>query len=143
MQKEKEVQILLKNISDSISKTSIRELNDNLTNFLLNKEGRNDEVSIVLKEVCEEFKISIKSLMNPNPRGKIQDAKQTSYCILHNGLNMSMGYISSQIFRNNKRSVFLGICRYRNANMKIHSEKEFVEIVDKIKSSVLEKIKNK
>jgi len=143
MKREREVQKLLKNISDSIDKTSIEELNSNLSNFLLKKSDRNDEINIVLKEVCEEFKIGVKVLMNKNVRGIIQDAKQISYCILNTGLNLSIGYISLNVFSNNKASVWIGIQRYKNANLKIASEKDFVDKTDRLKERILEKIKNK
>jgi hypothetical protein len=142
MIQEKEVQKLFKNISDSIGKTSVGELNKNLNDFISKKGHLNDEENIVLKEVCDSYKVSSKVLMSKNVRGVIIDAKQTAYCILHNGLNLSMGYISSNIFRNNKLSVWRGIQRYKQANLKIASEKEFVENVDKLKCIILQKIQN-
>jgi hypothetical protein len=142
MKGEKEVQKLLKNISDSIGKTSIEELNSNLSNYLLTKNDRNGDINIVLKDVSDDFGITIKSLMDKNVRGLIQDAKQTAYYILHCGLNLSIGYISSNIFSNNKASVWIGIKRYKQANMKILQEKEFVERVDRLKEAIMQKIKN-
>ena len=142
MTHEKEVQKLFKNISDGIGKTSINELNKNLVDFISKKGRLNDEENIVLKEVCNEYKVSVKVLMNKNVRGVVIDAKQTVYCILHLGLNLSMGYISSIVFGNNKKSVWEGISRYKNANLKIASEKQFVETVDALKYSVLQKIKD-
>ena len=139
---EKEVQKLFKNISDSIGKTSVVELNKNLNDFISKKGRLNDEENIVLKEVCDSYKIGIKVLMSKNVRGVIIDAKQTAYCIFNIELNLSMGYIASNIFRNNKLSVWRGIQRYKKANLKIASEKEFVEKVDKLRCSVLQKIKN-
>ena len=142
MKIEKEVHLLFKNIADSIDKTSIKGLNNNLTDYLAKNGNVSNEANIVLKEVCDDFNISIKTLMSKNARATIQDAKQTAYCILHNGLNLSIGYISSSIFMNNKSSVWIGTQRYKKANLKIASEKEFVEKVDKLKCSVLQKIKN-
>ena len=142
MKIEKEVHLLFKNIADSIGKTSIKGLNNNLTDYLSKNGNISNEANIVLKEVCDDFNISIKTLMSKNARATIQDAKQTAYCILHNGLNLSIGYISSSIFMNNKSSVWIGTQRYKKANLKIASEKEFVEKVDKLKCSVLQKIKN-
>jgi chromosomal replication initiation ATPase DnaA len=142
MKPEQEVQKLLKTIGDSINRTSISDVNDVLTQYASKKSVKNEDANIVLKEVCEEFKISLKTLMKSHQRGKIQDAKQTAYCILYHGLNLSLGYISSKIFCNNKNSVYKGILRYRNANPKIHTDKQFVETVDALKCSVLQKIKD-
>jgi chromosomal replication initiation ATPase DnaA len=101
MKIEKEVHLLFKNIADSIDKTSIKGLNNNLTDYLSKNGNISNEANIVLKEVCDDFNISIKTLMSKNARATIQDAKQTAYCILHNGLRYTISVATKTTRRKN------------------------------------------
>lgn len=140
MTENKEIEILFKNLQDGLKNHSVKELNHALVSALNNKEDKQDEITYVLHLVCKTYDIGTKSLKSNYMRGKVQDAKQMCYCLLHFNLGLSIRYISKRIFFNWPTSVLLGIKRYKTANLNIKHEREFVETYEILRKSFLEYI---
>jgi chromosomal replication initiation ATPase DnaA len=120
-----EIELLLTNIQKSLKVYSVKELNNAFKEIISNKNYNTEDVSKVLNLVCEHFKITLSQLMSKDNRGKIIDAKQVAYCLLHFNLSLSVKQISKHIFKNWRNSVYRGINRYKNINRSIKEDDIF------------------
>lgn len=140
MSEEKDLESLLKNIQKGLKHFSIKELSDNVFNFLKSKEEKTKEINIILKLVQNEFSISLSKLKS-NARGEIQDAKQLAYCLLHFDLGLSVRHISTRIFDNWHNSVFKGIKRLKNIDVNLKPDKEFFDKYQFLQAKYQQEIK--
>lgn len=133
MSKDKDLEDLLKNIQEGLKKFTIKELNDAIVEFFNKKDDKTQEIYYILEIVSEEFKTNVRQLKKKNVRGDLSDAKQVCYCLLHFKLGLSTRYISEKVFYSNWHSVVhKAICRYKNANISLKPDREFVDIYNKL-----------
>ena len=143
MSEKKDIELLLKNISEGLKNYSIKELNDAIIDSLSKKHDKKEEIDYVLNIVTNKFNISYRTLKMTNARGVVQDAKQTAYCLLHFELGLPIRYISQRIFFNWATSVLIGLKRYRNSNENIKQDKVFMETYSELQKKLLEFITKK
>jgi chromosomal replication initiation ATPase DnaA len=127
MNKEKDVELLLKNIQEGLNKYTIKELNEAIVNFLNKKDDKSQEIMFVLDIVSKEFQINIRTLKKKNVRGINSEAKQIAYCLLHFNLGLSTRYISERVFSNWHSVVHKAILRFKNANPNLKPDRDFIE----------------
>ena len=127
MSDNEEIKKLLKNIQEGLRIYGLQELNEAIVNTLNDKHDKTNDIDYVLNLVCEEFRISKKSIKSVNIRGNLQDAKQVAYCLLHFDLGLSLRHISERIFFNSHTSIANGIMRFKNANVLVKQDKEFID----------------
>lgn len=132
MSEDNHVVLLLKNLQNGLKTHSVEELNAAITVAINNREDKKADIDYVLNLVANAYNISIKTLMS-NGRGKIVDAKQTAYCLLHINLGLSIRYIAKCVFFNWHTSVFTGIKRLKSANPKVKSDAEFINVYDRLR----------
>lgn len=135
MTENKHIETLLKNLQNGLKTHSVKELNDAIIIAINNREDKKADIDYVLNLVADAYNISLKTLMS-NGRGKIVDAKQTAYCLLHINLGLSIRYIAKRIFFNWHTSVFTGIKRLKSANPKVKSDAEFINVYDALQLQV-------
>ena len=128
---------LLGNFKKSLKVYSVKELNKILINGLNNKSDKKKEIEFVLKFVADKYSVSVRTLKHATARGRIKDAKEVCYCLLHLDLNMSQRGISQRIFGNWQTSVGNGIKRFRNINPKVKVDAEFKEAYQHAKEQLL------
>ena len=109
MSDKQEVDNLLRNIQKGLKLYSVTELNEAIITFLNKKNDKSLEIDKVVSMVCKEYSITKSSLKSKNARGTLQEAKQITYCLLHNVLGLSIRFISTKIFFNWPTSVAIGI----------------------------------
>ena len=139
----KDFETLLKNLQYGLKTHSVKELNDALTIALNTKYDQKTDIEYVLTLVCKTYEIGIKALLSRHGRGKIQDAKQMAYCLLHFNLGLSVRNIAKKVFSNWPTSVLIGIKRYKTANPKIKSDLEFIDKYKLLQENYLQYISNK
>lgn len=143
MTENKEIETLLKNLQEGLKTHSVKELNDAITTAITNKYDKKADIDFVLTIVSKTYEIGIKALMSNHGRGKVQDAKQMAYCLLHFNLGLSMRYIAKKIFFNWPASVLIGINRYKTASPKVKHDVEFMETYTRLQTELLNYISNK
>ena len=126
MPENKDIEQLLKNIQEGLKKFTVKELNDAIISFLNKKDDKSQEIEFVLSLICEEFNTNLRTLTT-NVRGILHEGKQIAYCVLHFNLGLSTRYIADKIFNNWHTSVHTGIQRFKNCNMQIKQDREFME----------------
>ena len=126
MPENKDIEQLLKNIQEGLKKYTVKELNDAIITFLNKKDDKSQEIDFVLSLVCEEFNTNLRTLTS-NVRGILHEGKQIAYCVLHFNLGLSTRFIADKIFNNWHTSVHTGIKRFKNCNVQIKQDREFVE----------------
>ena len=126
MRENEEVEYLLTNIQKGLKIYSVKELNNAISKILTKKEEKIDEINYILDLVCEHFEISMSQLKKKGARGRIIDAKQTAYCLLHFNTGLPIRYIAKKIFNNWPNSISIGIKRVKNADVKIKQEEVFM-----------------
>lgn len=128
---------LLGNFKKSLKVYSIKELNKILINGLNSKNDKKKEIDFVLKSVADKHSISVRTLKRAASRGRIKDAKEICYCLLHLDLDISQRHISERIFFNWQTSVGNGIKRFRNINPKVKIDAEFKDSYQQAKEQLL------
>jgi hypothetical protein len=126
------IEHLLRNISDALKIYTVKELNEALIAILSKKNTLSTEIDYTMSIVAEEYKISVSLLKQKHVRGKVQDAKQICYCLLNKNLGLSKRHIGEKIFCGWVRSVSIGINRFDNANVRMKTEKEFLDTYNKL-----------
>jgi chromosomal replication initiation ATPase DnaA len=126
MRENEEVEYLLTNIQKGLKIYSVKELNNAISKILTKKEEKVEEINYVLDLVCEHFEISLSQLKKKGARGRIIDAKQTAYCLLHFNMGLPIRYIAKKIFNNWPNSISTGIKRVKNADIKIKQDEIFM-----------------
>lgn len=138
MDDKKEVELLLKNIQEGLKTYSVKELNEAIISFLNKKDDKTEEIEHVFSIVCEEYKTTPKILKKNNIRGDLHEAKQIIYCVLHFNLGLSSRYIANRIFFNWHGSVFQGIKKFKDCDLNIKQDREFMKKYEKISSKFIE-----
>ena len=138
MSDNQEIGTLLKNIQEGLKKYSVNELNDAIVRALTNKHHNTEEIEYVISIVCNMFNISEHSLINDNKRGILQEAKQITYCLLYFDVRLSIRYIANSIFLTDwHTSVQKGIKRFKQSDVQIKQDKEFIEKYEKLRSKLI------
>lgn len=137
MDDKKEVESLLKNIQEGLKNYSVKELNEAIISFLNKKDDKTEEIDTVFSIVCEEYKTTSRALKKNNIRGELIEAKQIIYCVLHFNLGLSTRYIADRVFFNWHGSVFQGIKKFKNCDLNIKQDREFVQKYEKISSKFI------
>lgn len=127
MQETTDFKDLLDNLKKGLKIYSVKDLNKAILSALNKKHDKKTEIDFVLKCVSEKFSISVQSLKQSAARGRLKDAKETAYCLLHFDLGLSQRHISQRIFGNWPTCVNNAIKRYRTINSNIKTEREFQE----------------
>lgn len=142
MADKKEIVELFKTLQGGLKKFTLTELNQAIGVLLkdVKNNGRNDEIKVVITEVCKNYNINKNQLINSNARGKISQAKSVVYCLLHFELGLTIRYISKKVFfQKHHGSVAVAIRNFKNINATIKPDKEFLDNYEKIKKSIKEK----
>jgi chromosomal replication initiation ATPase DnaA len=139
-----ELEQLLKNIQSGLKKYSIKELKDGIVSYFNKNDDKTLEINTILNVVSEHFDTTIATLKQKNVHGSIHDAKQICYCILNFQLGLSTRYIAERIFGYSVHTnVHRGIMRYKNANIELKPDREFVEKYELLKNKCIDKFKKK
>jgi hypothetical protein len=136
MKENTEVEYLLTNIQKGLKIYSVKELNNAITKILNKKDEKIDEINYVLDLVCEHFEITQSQLKKKGTRGKIIDAKQTAYCLLHFHIGLPIRYIARKVFNNWPNSISIGIKRMKCADMKIKQDEIFINNYKKLQQKL-------
>ncbi len=132
-----ELEHLFKNIGRGLKKFSAGDLNKAVIAALKNQSDPSPEIDFVLESVAKHFKISVKALKQTHTRGKLQDAKQISYCLLHFNLGLPINYIAKNVYENWPNSVQKGINRLKNMDIHIKSECDFKMTYEALEQQLL------
>lgn len=138
MDDKKEVELLLKNIQESLKNYSVKELNEAIISFLNKKDDKTKEIDHVFAIVCEEYKTSPRILKKNNIRGELHEAKQIIYCVLYFNLGLSTRHIADRVFFNWHGSVYSGIKKFKNCDPNIKQDREFMHKYEKISKQFIE-----
>jgi len=141
MSTNEQIETLLKNVQQGLSKYSVTELNDAIITALHNKSDKKKEIKYVFKIVCNEYGISETTLKNLTKRGFLQDAKQITYCLLYYNVGLSQRYIAKCIFFNWQTSISNAIKRHEKANLQVKTDREFLEKYELLKKKLRNYIK--
>jgi chromosomal replication initiation ATPase DnaA len=142
MQENTEIEHLFSNIQKSLKVYTLKELNNTFKDIIDSKNNNSTDVSYALNIVCEHFKINSQQLMGKDNRGVIIDAKQIAYCLLYYEMNLSVKFISKNIFKNWRNSVYRGINRLKKLNINVKEDLTFSQNYTAIQSKLF-KHKNK
>lgn len=137
MLENKEIVSLFKNIQQGVKKHGVKQLNEALNSFLSQKSDKNDSIEYVISIVCKEYSIPLSMIKLKNQRGTVHDAKETAYCLLHLNLGLNVRYIAEKIFNTWPTSVSKGIKRYKESNVNLKADKEFVEKYKNLEEKLL------
>ena len=139
-----ELEQLLKNIQSGLKKYSIKELKDGIVSYFNKNDDKTLEINTILNVVSNHFDTTIATLKQKNVHGELHDAKQICYCIMNFQLGLSTRYIAERIFGYSVHTnVHRGIMRYKNANMELKPDREFVEKYELLKKQCIDKFKKK
>lgn len=139
----KDVEQLLKNISDGLSVLSLQELNSAIEMIVIKKRQseKPKDLDRLFDVVCNEYKISKKALFEKYSRGNVYQAKITMFTIMNKTLGISKRTIS-KIFQTFPNSVNVGIKYFVNLNPeRFVSDKDFLTRYQRCLTKFLEKIK--
>jgi chromosomal replication initiation ATPase DnaA len=143
MRKEKDIEDLLKSISEGLKKYTVKELNDAIVSFFNQKDDKTKEVYFLLEIVSKEYNVNIRTLKKKNVRGDLSDAKQLAYCLLHFNLGLPTRYISEKIFQSKSHTVVhKAILRFKNANLNLKPDKEFIDKYNKLSQEFINDFTN-
>lgn len=139
MNKDKDIEDLLKNIQEGLKKYTIKELNAAIVEFFNRKDDKTQEIYYVLEIVSAEYNTNIRILKKKNVRGEISDAKQLAYCLLHFNLGLSTRYISEKVFQSNWHSpVHKAVLRLKEANPALKPDRQFIEMYNKLSQKLID-----
>ena len=112
---KKQVSALLKNISYGLSILSLDELNLAISETLMKKREKTNDLEVLKNIVCKEYNVSKKALLEKYSRGSTYDCKITLFVIMHKHLGMSKRSIAL-MFKNAPNSVNVGINYFNGLN---------------------------
>jgi len=134
------VSSLLKNISNGLKYLSVDELNKAITEILVKKKEKKEDLEILYVIVCKEFSVSRKAFLEKYSRGNIYNAKITLYVIMNTHLGMSKRSIAKH-FLVLPNSVNVGISIFEKLNPERFKEDAiFQKKYHKCLSNFLQKI---
>jgi chromosomal replication initiation ATPase DnaA len=127
MKEDKQVQTLLKYISDGIKLYGVKDLNDSLIKTLFQKTDKSAVVEFILDMICKDFDITRYKLIKSAQRGHSQKARQIAYCLLYFEIGLTLRAIGN-IFGKYVRSVSIVIENYRLLKTNLKQDKEFLDL---------------
>lgn len=140
MSEKSDLESLLKNISEGLKVYSVKELNEAIIECLNKKHDKREEVEFILNMIAGDYLISRRILIHSTARGRIQEARQLSYCLLHFNLGLPIRHIAKRIFSKWHNSVAIAIKQHKNLNVAIKHEREFKEKYDSLQTRLIEHI---
>ena len=139
---KKQVSALLKNISVGLSIMSLDELNSAISETLMKKREKTNDIEVLKNIVCKEYNVSKKALFEKYSRGSIYNCKITLFVIMHKHLGISKRSIAN-LFKNAPNSVNMAIKFFTNLNPdKFKADQEFSKKYQICLSKFLSKISN-
>jgi len=139
MSDNKELETLLKNLQKGLSKFTLKELNEAVVLMMKNKQDKKEEIEYVLNMVAGEYSIPVRTLKTSSQRGKIQDAKQITYCLLHFNLGLSIRHIAKRVFMTEwHNSITPGITRLKRVNPDVKIDREFKAKYDLLSQKLIQ-----
>jgi chromosomal replication initiation ATPase DnaA len=138
MSDNQDIETLLKNIQQGLQMYSVNELNDAIIKALSDKHDKTEVIQYVITIVCNYYDISEYALKNISKRGYLQEAKQIVYCLLYYNVGLSIRYIAKSIFGTNwHTSVTNGINRYKESDIQLKQDREFIEKYSLLRNKLL------
>lgn len=129
---DKQFQKLLKNLSNALQYKTIEELNSYIC-YVTKDDDKTEAQTKILKCVCENYGITLNTLIKTKSNQKIVRARRVSFCILHNILGFSSRHIAFNIFKMTYHNMVAdAIKRYKKANIKIKEDRDYKEEIDNI-----------
>jgi len=136
----KNINVLLKKITEVLSILPIDEVIEAISNILLNKEKHANNLEMATNIVCVEFNVSQKTFFEKYSRNEIYQAKITLFVLLNKHLGISKRKIA-QKFRTYPNSVNVAISHFEKLMPdKFKRDKEFLDKYKVCLSKLLEKI---
>lgn len=139
------IEALLKNIQIGLkvytSDDLLSELNNSIVGLLNKKDNKQQYVDYTLQLVCDEYGITKRILINSTARGKFQQARIMSYCLLHYELGLPIRYIAKRIFDKWHNSVSDGLRYFKTIDIGIKEQKQFQETYTRLQERLIESIK--
>jgi chromosomal replication initiation ATPase DnaA len=134
------VSTLLKNISDGLSVLSLDELNKAISEILIKKKEKSQDIDQLTSIVCKEFKISKKAIKEKYSRNNIYSAKIILFVIMHKHIGLSRRSIA-KLFDTFPNSVNVAITHFEKMNPeRFKSDQEFLVKYQKCLTQFLQKI---
>lgn len=133
----KDLEQLLKNIQEGLKTYSIKDLNKAIIIVLNKKHDKAHEIEFILQTVSEQYDISVTMLKQSTSRGKVQEARQVCYCLLHNDLGLSIRHISDKIFFCWPTSVVSGLKKFKTLDLRIKKNKELQDAYEYIQKKLI------
>ena len=143
IEENKEVEQLLKNISDGLTVLSLPELNSAIEMIVIKKRQseKPKDIDKLFEVICSEYKISKKALFEKYSRGDIYQAKIVVFTIMNKTLGISKRTIS-KIFQTYPNTVNVGIKYFNSLNPeKFSTDKQFLGKYQKCLHKFLQKLK--
>jgi len=135
---------LFKTLQKALDSHTIPEITEAVSAYLAKKSDKHEEIHYVLEIICDEFNISRRLLVSSNLRGKITEARNLAYCLLHNELHLPVRYISTSVVpRKTHCGVFNAVSYFKSLNPEVKVDREFKEKYDRMLIKLSEFIKNK
>ncbi len=140
------IAVLLKNIQSGLKLYSpddlLSQINNSIVESLNKKDNNKEYIDLAIQIVCEEYLISKRTLIKSAARGKVQEAKMVSYCLLHCDLDLPIRYISIRVFNRKWHTpVARGITYYKTLNLDIKEQKQFYDTYLRLKNKLMQKLK--
>ena len=102
------------------------------------------DIEQLLTIVANGYGISKRTLKKARSIGKIREARNVAYCILHFELKLSCRYIALKVFCHKAHNnVWEAVNNYKSLNKKIKSDREFQEKYDQYNEQLIEFIRKR
>lgn len=142
MKVDREINTLFSSLKKAIRRHGIETVNKELEII----SGSNKEVDAVaiqvLKTVSSIYSVPLQKLINSSQRGETQIARRAAVCYLYFNMNLTVRYISLQVFgKNNHTFVQASITKHRGLDEKIKDDKEYLDKFKQIENKLNKKIK--
>lgn len=135
---------LFKTLQKALDSHSVQDITEAVSAYLAKKSDKHEEIHFVLEIICEEFNISRRMLVSSNLRGKITEARNLTYCLLHNELRLPVRYISTGVIpRKTHCGVFNAVSYFKSLNTEVKVDREFKEKYDRMLIKLSEFIRSK
>lgn len=142
MPQDNTLSAFLINTGKALRYGSVEELNEATVEYLKNKNKHSPAIDTILDLVSECYAISKRTLKTSNARGKVQVARNMAYCLLHFDAGLPTRYIAIQIFGKWQTSVTKGITYYKNLDMQIRRDADFMDTYTKLQLKLNQHDKN-
>jgi hypothetical protein len=143
IEENKEVEQLLKNISDGLTVLSLTELNSAIEMIVIKKRQseKPKDIDRLFEVICSEYKITKKALFEKYSRGDIYQAKIVVFTIMNKTLGISKRTIS-KIFQTYPNTVNVGVKYFNSLNPeKFADDNQFLVNYQKCLQKFLQKLK--